>query len=148
MRVRLKIALPIIGLVLFGAESYHSFVQREVERTPSRYFRWSTIRLDTDPANKRDKGTTFYKDAQGITWEFRDRWVEPGLGAKFLMASAFPAFIIGSLSVSGLGRLGISQVPSFMLVMPILICAWYYFIGWLLDRCISRRLQWSTSAPS
>jgi hypothetical protein len=39
MRVHLKIALPIIGLVLFGAESYHAFrSQPEIERTPSRYF--------------------------------------------------------------------------------------------------------------
>jgi hypothetical protein len=57
------------------------------------------------------------------------------------MASALPAFIIGGLAVSGLGKLGISQVPRFMLLMPALICAWYFLIGWLLDRWIRRRLK-------
>jgi hypothetical protein len=61
-------------------------------------------------------------------------WVDPGLLAKFLMLSAFPAFLVGLFVVSGLGRLGLSQVSSFMLLMPVLIFAWYYFIGWLLDR--------------
>jgi hypothetical protein len=151
MRVRLKIALPIIGLVLFGAESYHSFrVQREIERTANRYFWWPAIRLDSDPANQPKQGTTSCKDAQENcgTWELRDRWVDPGLGAQFLMASALPAFIIGGLAVSGLGKLGVSQVPSFMLLMPTLICAWYFFIGWLLDRWIRRRLKRSTPTPS
>ena len=99
MRVHLKIALPIIGLALFGAESYHSFrVQREIERTANRYFWWSAIRLDSDPGNKPKQGTTSCKDAQENcgTWELRDRWVDPGLGAQFLMASALLAFIIVS----------------------------------------------------
>jgi hypothetical protein len=47
------------------------------------------------------------------------------------MVSALPAFIIGGLAVSGLGRLGVSQVSSFMFVMPALIFVWYYFVGWL-----------------
>lgn len=144
MRVHLKIALPIIGLVLFGAESYHAFrSQPEIERTPSRYFWWSAIRLDSDPTKKPNLGATSCKDSQENcgTWEFRDRWVYPGIAAQFLMASALPAFIIGGLAVSGLGKLGISQVPSFMLLMPALICAWYFLIGWLLDRWIRRRLK-------
>jgi hypothetical protein len=32
--------------------------------------------------------------------------------------------------------MGINQVSSFMLMMPVLIGAWYYLIGWLLDRWI------------
>jgi len=38
----------------------------------------------------------------------------------------------------GLGRLGVSQVLTFMVLMPVLIFVWYYFIGWLLERGIRR----------
>jgi hypothetical protein len=50
------------------------------------------------------------------------------------MLSALPAFVVGGFTVGGLGKLGISQVSSFMLLMPVLIFGWYYFVGWLLDR--------------
>jgi len=43
--------------------------------------------------------------------------------------------------------MGISQVSSFMFSMPVLILAWYYLIGWLLDRWISKRSHPSTSTP-
>jgi hypothetical protein len=36
--------------------------------------------------------------------------------------------------VSSLGRLGISEILSFMIAMPLLIVAWYYFMGWMIDR--------------
>jgi len=147
MRVRLKIVLPLIGLFIFSAATYHSFRQRELERTPNKYFWWSSIRLDTDPANKRDSDTTFYKDAQGLTWELRDRWVYPSLLEQFLMLSAFPAFLTGWLAVIGLGKLGVCQVSSFMLVMPVTIFGWYYFIGWLLDSGIRKWSRRSTPAP-
>jgi hypothetical protein len=32
--------------------------------------------------------------------------------------------------------MGINQVSSFMFLMPVLIGAWYYLIGWQLDRSI------------
>jgi hypothetical protein len=90
------------------------------------------LRLDSDPANKYNRATT---------WDLADRWVDPGLLEKFLIISAFPAFVVGGFAVGGLGRLGIDQVLSFMSVMPILIFAWYYFMGWLFDLWIRRRPQ-------
>ena len=150
MRVRLKIALPLIGLFIFGTATYHSLhTQRELDRTPGKYFWWSSIRLDSDPANKRGKNTNARKDVQDNfgTWELRDRWVYPSLVERFLMASALPAFIIAALTVSGLATLGVSEVSSFMLVMPVLIFAWYCFIGWLLDGWIHRWSRRSTPAP-
>jgi hypothetical protein len=153
MRVRLKIALPLVGLFIFSTATYHSFHrQRELDRTPSRYFWWSAIRLDSDPANKKYKSTstTSCKDVHENcgTWEdLRDRWVDPALVEQFLMLSAFPAFVIGRLAVTGLGKLGISQVSSFMLVMPVLIFAWYYFIGWLFDGWIHGWSRRSTPVP-
>ena len=61
--------------------------------------------MDSDPANKYNRATT---------WDLADRWVDPGLLEKFLIISAFPAFVVGGFAVGGLGRLGISQVLSFM----------------------------------
>ncbi len=69
--------------------------------------------------------------------------VDPGWLAKFLMLSALPAFVVGGLAVGGLGRLGFSQVSSFMFLMPVLIFAWYYVVGWLLDRWSHKHLRQS-----
>jgi hypothetical protein len=62
------------------------------------------------------------------------------------MLSALPAFIVGGLAVAGLAKMGISQVSSFFLLIPVLIVAWYYFIGWLLDRWIGKRSR--SGAPT
>jgi hypothetical protein len=146
MRVRLKIALPLIGLFIFSAATYHSFRrQRELDRTPSRYFWWSAIRLDSDPANKNYKSTTVQENYG--TWELRDRWVHPTLLEQLLMVSALPAFIIGGMAVSGLGRLGASQVSSFMFVMSPLIFVRYYVVARLLDGWIRKRSKLGTPAP-
>ena len=59
------------------------------------------------------------------------------------MISAFPAFIVGALIVSGLGRVGVNEVLSFMLLVPPLIFAWYYFLGWSVDRWRRKRSQQS-----
>lgn len=66
-------------------------------------------------------------------------WVEPGWLVKYLMLSAFPAFFGGLAIVSVMGRLGISQIWSFLITMPILIFAWFYFVSWLVDRWIFQR---------
>ena len=150
MRKRWRIVLPVIGLALFGAESYHSVrFNRETHQIPSRYFWWSSIRLDSDPLNRHPQGATPCKNGQVNcgTWVLRDTWVEPALLTRFQMLSAFPAFSVGGLAVGGLGRLGISQVPSFMFLMPLLIFAWYYFIGWQLDRWLSKRTPQGPTTP-
>jgi hypothetical protein len=38
---------------------------------------------------------------------------------------------------------GLSQVSSFMFLMPVLIYAWYHLIGWLLDRWSCKHLRQS-----
>ena len=146
MQKRLRVILPIVGLIFFSAVSYHSSrVNKEIQRVPSRYFWWSSIRLDSDPANKRILATAPCKDGKEdcVKWDLADRWVDPGLLETFLMLSAFPAFVVGMFAVGGLGRLGISQVSSFMFLMPVLIFAWYYVVGWLLDRWSHKHLRQS-----
>jgi len=55
------------------------------------------------------------------------------------MLSALPAFIASLVIVTVLGRFGVSQVASFMVSMPLLLAAWYYFVGWRIDRRRSKR---------
>ena len=55
------------------------------------------------------------------------------------MLSAFPAFAISVLIVSGLGHLGINEIWSFLVSLPPLIFAWFYFVSWLVDRWIFQR---------
>ena len=42
--------------------------------------------------------------------------------------------------VHGLGRLGVSEIASFMLTIPVFIALWFYSVGWLLDRWRYKRV--------
>jgi hypothetical protein len=57
------------------------------------------------------------------------------------MLLALPAFVLGAISVSGLGRLGVNEVWSFILLMPLFVFAWFYFGGWLVDRWVRKRRE-------
>jgi hypothetical protein len=61
-------------------------------------------------------------------------WVDPGWAERMLLVSAFPAFIAGAAIVAGLARLGISELSTFTVSIPVLIFAWFYFVGWVIDR--------------
>jgi hypothetical protein len=139
--------LPVFGLIVFGAVSYHSYA---TQRTSSKYFYWSLIRLDSDPANKRNQDAAPCEGGKEncVNWDLTiaDRWVDPGLIEEILILSALPAFLVGGFAVGVLGRLGISQVSSFMFLMPVLIFAWYYLVCWVLDRWIRKR--WHSSMPT
>ncbi len=120
MRLRWRLIFPLIGLTVFAGETIHSLrVDREIHRTPSRYFWWSSIRLDSNPLNKP---VAVAKGCENIetcnSWDLPNMWVSPGVLAKFLMLSGFPAFI---------------EVRSFMVSMPLLLSAWCYLLGWMID---------------
>jgi len=145
MPKRRRIALPFIGLSLFIALTHNSLrMNREIQRTPSRYFWWTSIQLDSDPLNRHPKSTTTpckNGEENCENWELRHIWVDPSWMAEFLMLSALPAFVVGTAVVRGLAHLGVSEVWSFMIVMPLLILAWFYFVGWLTDRWVHKRSQ-------
>jgi hypothetical protein len=61
------------------------------------------------------------------------------MAGEMLGAYALPAFLVGTGVVHGLARLGVSEVISFMVSMPLLIFAWFYLVGWLVDRRLRRR---------
>ena len=105
----------------------------------------SSIRLDSDPLNKRTSSLNpiCNKNPDGsvncAVTEPMSICVYPGWLARTLFLTAFPAFLLGVAIVDGLGRVGVSQVWSFMLSMPLLISVWFHFMGWLLDRWLYRR---------
>ena len=121
MRKRWRVVLPIIGIILFNVVTYHSL--QAYRESPSRYFWWSSIRLDSEPSNKRNGDAIPCQEGKENRWELRTKWVDPGFLEQFLMLSALPTFVVGGFAVLGLGTIGISQVSSFMFLTPMLICA-------------------------
>jgi hypothetical protein len=138
---RRRLILPIVGLFLFAAETRHSVrTNREGHSPSNRYFWWSFIPLDSDPKSKHPRVPTPCKTGEKncTTWELPNIWVDPGWLSKWFMLSAAPAFVVEGLILGGLGHLGINQVWAFMISMPMLVFAWYYLVGWLIDRRISK----------
>jgi hypothetical protein len=146
MRSRWRLVIPIVGLMCFGAETYHSYrFNQELGSAPRKYYWWSSIRLDTDPLNKNPTVPSLPSPCKSGTedcgWEPRFLWVDAGLLTESLMLLALPAFVLGAISVSGLGRLGVNEVWSFILLMPLFVFAWFYFGGWLVDRWVRKRRE-------
>jgi hypothetical protein len=129
MRIRWRLALPVVGLLLFAGVTYDSIrLNRALQRTNSHDFSWSFIQLHADPLNT-DCGRR-----EGCLVSLEAIWIEPGALTMLLELTAFPAFVAGVVVCYSLGRLGISEVSTFMISMPLLIVGWYYFVGWLIDR--------------
>lgn len=126
---------------LFTALTYHAVrVNHENHRDhPSRYFWWGVGRLDSDPLNRHPlKRFTARPCPENtgdcVEWDPEYIWVIPGLMQRALVFSALPAFIVGFVVVRGFGHLGVSEVATFMVAMPLCIALWFYSVGWLLDR--------------
>ena len=137
--------LPVVGLLLFAAVSYRSMsMNPQSEQGPNKYYWWSSMRLDTDPLNENPKSASPCANAKENCAN-RDlpnySSIHPGWLDRLLIFSALPAFLAGAAIVICLSKLGIDEVLAFMVSMPIFLFAWYYFIGWLLDRWIYRRRQ-------
>jgi hypothetical protein len=144
MRRRWRLILPFVALLVFTGISLHSYrVEREGIGSSGRYFLWSTIRLDSDPLDTHSQSPCTNSHEGCVDWDLSeaDGWgrVHPPLLEKMLVVSALPAFLVGIPIVFGLGRIGVSEVASFMLSMPLLIFIWFYFVGVLVDRRASRR---------
>ena len=136
MRMRWRFILPVIGLVLFGVVSYSSFrFNRDLGTSPRKFYFWSSIRLDSDPQNRH------HKDASpciGCAWEPSWIWIDSGYLDKAFLLTALPAFALGAITVGSLARLGVSEVWTFAVVMPLLVFSWFYFVGWLIDRWVRK----------
>ena len=133
--------LPIIGLILFAAVSYRSMPLNEHEQeVPRKYYWWSSLRLDSDPLNRNpDLAAPCANEKQNCSnGEFPNMKIGPLWLDRLLIISALPAFLVGAVIVVILSKLGLDEVCTFMVCMPILLFAWYYFAGWLLERWSSR----------
>jgi len=142
MLMRWSVLLPFLGLVLFGAVSYHSKqVNDELQRSPNRYFWWSSLRLDSDPLNQHPKPPELcqYDPLRCANWDVNTRQVSPGWLDRTLVVTSFPAFLAGFALVLALARQGINEVLTFMVVMPTLLFGWYFFLGWMVERWWSKR---------
>jgi hypothetical protein len=99
--------------------------------------------LDSDPLNRHHQSPCAKSPEPCVDWDLSDAdgWgrVHAGLLEKVLVVFALPAFLMGSVVVFGLGRIGVSEVTSFMFSMPLLICVWFYCIGLLVDRRAYKR---------
>jgi hypothetical protein len=143
MRLHCRLILPCLGLLLFALGSYESFRVNREEHKNARYFWWSSIRLDRDPLISRPQAAMPCKDARVdcVEWDPGFISVEPGLMSKLMVLSAAPAFIFGMFLVRALGRRGIDEVSTFIVSMPLVIGAWYYLVGWFVDRWFYKRSQ-------
>ena len=143
MRRRWKLVLPLCGVALFSLVTYGSFrFHREAfGNRQTRIFYWSFIRLDSDPLNRDSPKFLPCKNGEENCWQPQTvLGIEPGLMSKLLIWTAFPAFVVGAAFVRLLARLGISEVATFLTSMPLLILAWYYLLGCLIDRWRYRRV--------
>jgi hypothetical protein len=144
MQTRWSMILPIIGLILFAAVSYRSMPFNEHEQeVPRKYYWWSSLRLDSDPLNHNpDLAAPCANEKQNCSnGEFPNMKIGPLWLDRFLIISALPAFLAGAVIVVLLSKLGLDEVRTFMVSMPILLFAWYYFAGWLIEWWSARRRQ-------
>jgi hypothetical protein len=103
---------------------------------------WGRLRLDSAPPKPHSEPVC--KDANNacVTWDVGDvgLWApRRPLSERAFVLSILPAFVIGVAITFGLGALGVNEIATFMITMPLLITAWFYLMGFLFDRNISKR---------
>ncbi len=136
--MRWRFILPAVGLLLFAGETRTSYREWRVEPQPRKYFWWAFIRLDSDPLNRHPRSQVVRSESIS-GWVLRSKIVDPGYLTESSLVLGLPAFLASKFIVAALSKLGVSQILSFMISTPILLFAWYYFLGWLLDRWRVRR---------
>jgi len=143
MRYRLKLILPLFGLLLFSFESWESFHWNREYHHSGRYFYWGSIRLDRDPLNVHPTPSVNAKPCEATRGDCTDVeldfWVfEPSRLQQIFVFSALPAFLLEGTILIGAKHFGMSQVLIFMGTLPPLIVPWYYFLGWTGDRLLDK----------
>ena len=143
MRYRLKLILPLFGLLLFSFESWESFHWNREYHHSGRYFYWGSIRLDRDPLNVHPTPSANAKPCEATPGDCTDvevgSWVfEPSWLQQIFVFSALPAFLLEGAIFIAAKHFGMSQVPIFMGTLPPLIVPWYYFLGWTGDRLLDK----------
>jgi hypothetical protein len=144
MQLRWSSILPLMGLILFAIVSYRSMPANVHEQeVPRKYYWWSSLRLDSDPLNKNPQLSASCGDekqscSNGVTPNVK---ITPSWLDRLLIISALPAFLAGAALMILLSKLGLDEVLTFMVCMPILLLAWYYLVGWLIEWQVSKHTQ-------
>jgi hypothetical protein len=150
MGIRWRWILPAVGLLLFFGETQASVrMNREFAhgRTHSRYFWWGSFRLDSEPRLDPTLGQCRDNTEPCVNWELSITHVDPGYLVIAQLVGAFPAFFVGVRIVHALASAGANEVVTFFVLLPCLILARYYFLGWLLDlRKYKRKLRLSVAS--
>jgi hypothetical protein len=142
MNMRWRILLPIIGVIAFGAISYSSYrTGRERHQIPSRYFKWSTLPLDSTPLREQSLSDCVASGVPCLAWEQEPTIMSPTVFERLFILSALPAVAACLTLTFVLGKIGVNEILSFMVSMPFLTAAWFYLVGRLLDRRRSRRIN-------
>ena len=144
--IRWRFVLPIAGLILFELVSWQSFSRQRESAHRGKYFWWSSIRLDTDPASKRFRTPPPCKVSdESSCFDLIYLWRSQDWPAVLLMVTAFPVFYAGIYLARFVGYLEVSEVTTFMSAMPLLLLSWYYLLGWWIDRRQARRHRLSAT---
>jgi hypothetical protein len=144
MTNRWRTILPLIGLLLFAAESWDSFkMNRHPDFHSRRFYWWSSIRLDSHRAIPQSTPsiTRNPDGTETVGWDPEYLIVSPGYLARLAMLTSFPAFLVGIPLIKVAGRFGANEVWVFFGTMPLLLVAWFYLCGWFLDRRRARKYQ-------
>jgi hypothetical protein len=148
MRSHCRWVLPVIGLMLFGMESYDSYrLNRQLAPSPHRYYWWSAIRLDSQPTKAVETSPSCQSGTEDCIFQPDFVWVDPGYASELLICSSLPGFAAEAAILAVGSRFGVSEVWTFMFTTPILVAGWFYFAGWLIDRWVQRRSLRSIRAP-
>jgi hypothetical protein len=138
MRVRWKFLLPVVGLILFVGVTYDAGPWHDNSR---RYYWWASFPLDSEPLNHSESACKHgIENCQFFGPQEIHRTT--GLLAGSLILSAVPAFLVGLVVVNGFASYGVSEIPTFMVSMPLLIGGWFYLVGTIIDivvKSVSRR---------
>ncbi len=146
MKFRWRGFVPICGILLFGLGTYASIrMNEDIHNGAGRYFWWSALRLDSDPLNRHPSSRTSYSCNDSTencgSLEPLGLWIDPGWVSKCFVLSALPAWLATIGIVRGLAQLGVSEITSFFVSMPLLTLAWFYSVGWMLDRWHGKRAR-------
>lgn len=139
MRLWRVLVLPVLALLLFALGTYNSFRFNRDLKKSGKYFWWYSIRLDRDPTNRHYRSPCQPGIADCDYWAPEAVWIDPGWLPRALIVSAFPAFVLGKALIYFFGRLGASELTTFVASMPWLIFAWYCLVISAVTRLVRRR---------
>lgn len=142
--MRWRLVLPVLAIAWFGVGSYSAwhFNRQLDESCPARYFYWGSIRLDSDPLDRHHLFESSVPCNNGrrdcLCWE-PVVWIDPGWGEEAFILLSLPAFLLTRGVIALLARFGVSNVITFFVSMPLLMCGWFYLIGLWIDRLRAKR---------